>query len=615
MDGTLAAAAEAFRERPRRGATAETTAAESRELTKFVAALGGMTPLAQLTPGQIEDYQRRFIPRARADEDMAKAIRNNRLAVEHLRVVQTFLRWLGTHGHASPDLAKALRVPPKREAVEKGIIRDLTLRIRDNPHYFYTPRVDSPAPVRLGIDFGTSNTSVALFDGQRVRLLPIDPANYSPQTCRSLLYLKRAGGRMIGKGALQQLFADNSDMRPRRWIRQPVGDYEFIGSEMFYVATHYLEVDADEPGRFFESLKTGLRTKATVQTLLLDTMPPKGTPPTGMMFSVEDLIGEFLAEVKERAEVEVGGRVDEIYLGRPVHFSTDPEVDTAAAAHLQKAAAAAGFTRVFLQYEPVAAALDYDLRLARPQTVLVFDFGGGTLDVTVMRIGGGIAPEILSLDGVPVGGDNLDFRIMQGKLLKYFGQGVTIGEKHLEFPRHLLDRITRWQTIRELNNPQTREFLRDAEYGASNPRAIRALQCLINNELSLALYEEIERAKIELSTKDEARIRMFNRDIAINERITRPEFESLIHDEVQAIAACVDRAVAAAGLTPGDIDVVLRTGGSSSIPIFLRLLEDRFGPAKIRKQDVFTGIAAGLGIAAWRSVQGVDDPRLLAKAG
>jgi hypothetical chaperone protein len=179
----------------------------------------------------------------------------------------------------------------------------------------------------------------------------------------------------------------------------------------------------------------------------------------------------------------------------------------------------------------------------------------------------------------------------------------------------MLDRITRWQTIRELNNPQTREFLRDAEYGASNPRAIRALQCLINNELSLALYEEIERAKIELSTKEEARIRMFNRDIAINERITRLEFESLIHDEVQTIATCVDRAVAAAGLTPADIDVVLRTGGSSSIPIFLRLLEDRFGAARIRKQDVFTGIAAGLGIAAWRSVQGVDDPRLLAKAG
>jgi hypothetical protein len=176
MDGTLAAAADAFRERPRRGVTPDAVAAESREMTKFVAALGGPTPLAHLTPGQIEDYQRRFISRARADEDMAKAIRNNRLAVDHLRVVQTFLRWLGTQGHVSPDLAKALRLPPRRETVEKGIPKDLSLRIRENPHYFYTPRVDAPAPVRLGIDFGTSNTSVALFDGQRVRLLPIDPA-------------------------------------------------------------------------------------------------------------------------------------------------------------------------------------------------------------------------------------------------------------------------------------------------------------------------------------------------------------------------------------------------------------------------------------------------------
>jgi hypothetical chaperone protein len=263
----------------------------------------------------------------------------------------------------------------------------------------------------------------------------------------------------------------------------------------------------------------------------------------------------------------------------------------------------------------VAAALDYEQRLTTPQNVLAFDFGGGTLDVTVMRMGGGVEPVILSLDGEPIGGDNLDFRIMQGKLLKYFGLGVTLGPERREFPRHILDRITRWQTIRDLNNPDTQEFLRVAEHEASNPRAIRALRTLITNELSLALYEEIERAKIDLSSKEEARIRMYNRDIAINEPITRQEFEYLIYDELQAIGACVDRAVRAAGLTPDQIDVVLRTGGSSSIPAFLRLLETRFGAAKIRKQDVFTGIAAGLGIAAWRSLQGTSDPRFLAKAG
>src|SRR4051794_36004477 len=98
MDLTLAAAADQFRERARKGATPEAVTAESRELDKFVNVMGGALPLTHLTPGQVEDYERRFIPRARLDDDMAKAIRNNRLAVEHLRVVQLFLRWLGTQG-------------------------------------------------------------------------------------------------------------------------------------------------------------------------------------------------------------------------------------------------------------------------------------------------------------------------------------------------------------------------------------------------------------------------------------------------------------------------------------------------------------------------------------
>jgi hypothetical chaperone protein len=166
----------------------------------------------------------------------------------------------------------------------------------------------------------------------------------------------------------------------------------------------------------------------------------------------------------------------------------------------------------------------------------------------------------------------------------------------------MLDRITRWQTIRELDNPKTLQFLREVESTASSPRAIRALRTLIAYDLSLPLYEEIERAKIDLSSKEETLIRMYNRDIAITERITRAEFEHLIAPELAGIGVCVDRAVAASGLQPEQIDVVLRTGGSSSIPAFVRLLESRFGPAKIRKQDVFTGIAAGLGIAGYRSL-------------
>ena len=122
MDLTLAAVADQFRARARRGATPEAQAEESRELTKFVAALGAGTRLAQITPGQIEDYQGRFIPRSRADEDPAKALRTNRLAIEHLRVVQLFLRWAFAQNLTTLDLSKALKLPAKSaRPVENGI--------------------------------------------------------------------------------------------------------------------------------------------------------------------------------------------------------------------------------------------------------------------------------------------------------------------------------------------------------------------------------------------------------------------------------------------------------------------------------------------------------------
>lgn len=602
MPLTLQDAAMQFLARPRHP-TGDDAAAEEREVRKFVVAFGPALDVGAIRPGQVEDYERRFVPGWHGESDLARALRSNAPAQAHLRSVQTFLRWLRRQGLTAADLSTAIKLPPRAatKTPDKNLFADKSLRLNPPPGGFYHDAGRPAAGVRLGIDFGTSNTSVAFFDGRRVTLFPIDPANYAPQTCRSLLYMKRGGGRFIGTQALKQYFADNTD-RPHRWVRQVVGQHEYI-SEFTKVGNFYLDVDDAEPGRFFESLKTGLRTALTVRTLLMDAPPSRGVAPSGTMYSVEDLIAEFLAEVRERAEAALGGRVDEVYLGRPVHFSTDPAVDAAAAEHLEAAAHAAGFRTVIFEYEPVAAALDYEQTLKTPQNVLVFDFGGGTLDVTVIRMGGGLPATILSLDGVPIGGDDLDHRIMEGKLLKYFGEGVTLGASRQEFPRHILERITRWQTIRELQNATTLQFLREAEIGASSPRAIRALRTLVTNDLALPLYEEIERAKIALSTQEEAQIRMFNRDIAINERITRTEFERLITAELSAIGVCVDRAVAASNLSPEQIDVVLRTGGSSSIPSFVRLLETRFGAAKIRKQDVFTGIAAGLGIAGYRSLQ------------
>ena len=77
------------------------------------------------------------------------------------------------------------------------------------------------------------------------------------------------------------------------------------------------------------------------------------------------------------------------------------------------------------------------------------------------------------------------------------------------------------------------------------------------------------------------------------------DFERLIGPDVRAVAACVDRALENAGMLAEDIDVVLRTGGSSRIPAYVRMLSEKFGAERLQEMDVFTGVASGLAIAAY----------------
>jgi hypothetical protein len=289
---TLDDATTQYLERPKRGAAAE---AEAPEVRKFARALGPTQELAALRPGGIEDYVKRLIPRWDGESDMARALRSNPGAQTHLRAVQAFLRWVHRQGWTATNLASVIKLPTSttKNTPDENLYQDKTLRLRDKPATFYHDRGLPPADVRLGIDFGTSNTSIGLFDGRRVQLFPIDPANYAPQTCRSLLYMRREGGRLIGKEGLHRYFTDNAD-RAHRWVRTIVGQHEYI-AEFTKVGNFYLDVDEAEPGRFFESLKTGLRSSLALNTLLLDPPPAKGSAPSGVMYNVEDLIGEFLA--------------------------------------------------------------------------------------------------------------------------------------------------------------------------------------------------------------------------------------------------------------------------------------------------------------------------------
>jgi hypothetical chaperone protein len=442
--------------------------------------------------------------------------------------------------------------------------------------------------MRVGLDFGTTNSSAALYDGERLTLLPLDPVNSSPSIMRSTLFMTREGAAYIGREAINR-FTEGNVGREIEYEWRYIGNAEVTFADFGTVQQAlYVKVDANAPGRLFQSLKTGLRDKGFTRTNVF-----------GTYYTLEELIAIVLRMILERAEASLGQPVTSMVLGRPVHYSLDPQLDALAYERMHAACKLAGLPEITFLEEPTAAALSYARTARSEQRVLVFDFGGGTLDVTIMRLDGRGGREFLATDGVPVGGDLLDQRIVMGRLLRHFGEGATLGARRLPFPTHVLDHLSEWQTIIELTQPSYQSIIEEAIAIGDRPTELRALRSLVRQNYGLPLYEAVEGAKVRLSESAEALLSLHVGEIAFDERIPRWDFERLIGPDVRAVEKCIDRALAAAGLTPEQIDVVLRTGGSSRVPRFVRMLAAKFGEQKLQEMDVFTGVASGLAIAAW----------------
>jgi hypothetical chaperone protein len=445
--------------------------------------------------------------------------------------------------------------------------------------------------MRVGLDFGTTNSSAAVYDGRRVRLLNLDPVNASPTVMRSTLFMTREGVPYVGREAINRFTSGNVG-REIEYEWRYIGETEVTLAEFGTVMQAlYAVVDANTPGRLFQSLKTHLRDSGF-----------KSTDVFGVRYTLEQLIAVVLRMILERIEAEIGEPVTGMVIGRPVHYSLDPEADVLALERMREACELAGLPPFEFLPEPTAAAYAYAATAEREQHVLVFDFGGGTLDVTVMRVDGHGHSTVLATDGVPIGGDLMDRRIVMGKALPHFGAGATLGPRRLPLPAVLLDHLSEWQTIVELTQQRYLNIIDEAIRTGDKPKELKALRTLVRENYGLPLYEEVERAKVRLSDERKVAFGMHVPGIDFEDTLERWDFDRLIGPDVREVGACVDRAVAAAGLRHEEIDVVLRTGGSSRIAAYVRMLAERFGAQKLQEMDVFTGVASGLAIAASREV-------------
>ena len=444
--------------------------------------------------------------------------------------------------------------------------------------------------MRLGIDFGTTNSAIAFYDDGQLISVQTNPENENPYVLPSLIYVDRDYNATVGiEAAFEYLEHDTG--RPVRWQKQFVGVAEIVVAGRGSDAETYDQeltalVDVAAYGRLLQSIKTILRSRSYDGTRIFD-----------RFYTVDSLISLLLSALKERAEDFFGKPCDEVVIGRPVKFSDDPIVDTRAEEIIYTAAWFAGFRKITFATEPLAVTYLYHVNSTERQTSLVFDFGGGTLDLTVARVGGAEKPEILANRGVLVGGDDLD-RAMMKYLTKYFGRGVVVGKDERLFPDEMLDLLTAWQTMSDLSRPSFMDRIREFQRNSSNPRAMKALETLVSQNLGFQLFRAIEQTKRQLSSSIVAKLDFQHGHINIHEVITRDRFEQMIARELTEVEEGVHQVVAEAGLTPADIDVVLRTGGSSAVPAFVHMLSGIFGEDKLTELDALVSVVGGMAVIA-----------------
>jgi hypothetical chaperone protein len=422
----------------------------------------------------------------------------------------------------------------------------------------------------IGLDFGTTNSAVAVAtpDGSTA-LATFEADGYQTTTFRSVLYFDPE--------------AKTADRKPRA-----VAGPEAINS--------YLK--ADTRGRLMQSMKSHLASCLFRETYVF-----------GEKYTLEDLIAMILRELRAAAEAQFGDLGSSVVVGRPVHFSgAGNEADDAfALRRLQGALEQAGFEEIVFEFEPVAAAYEFESQLDHDELILIADFGGGTSDFSLMQVGpnvrrqGHMAQDILGTDGVAIAGDTFDSMIVRHVVDRRLGQGSqyrSAFNKVLPVPAWLYTNLERWHYLSFLKSKKTMQMLAELRLQAFEPEKITALIHVIEHDLGYHLYRAVEQTKIELSERELGALMFRDAALAIEQPVMRDEFEAWIGSEIAAIAACLDRLLEHTGVVPCDVGSVFMTGGSSFVPAVRRLFEERFGVARIHGGGELTSVAKGLALRA-----------------
>lgn len=416
------------------------------------------------------------------------------------------------------------------------------------------------AATALGLDFGTTNTVVALADG--------------------------SGGSHLVEFAGEE--ATGPVFRSALCFWEEERAWQGIASEAGpWAIREYLQSPLDS--RFLQSFKSVAASPLFERAMIW-----------GRPFRFEDMGRLFL----QRLALHAGGRLDtsprRVIVGRPVEYA-GARADPALARQRYDLMLDRFGVELHYVYEPLGAAHSYAARLTEPATILVADFGGGTTDFSIVRIAEPGSPRRcvpLSSSGVAIAGDRFDERIVDKLVLPLLGKGGSYRsfDKILEIPGGYFNDFADWSRLAMMRNRRTIEELRRLQRDAVDPAPIGRMIALIEHEQGFPLYDAVGRVKRALSEQEEAEFRFAGGGVEIAIPVRRADFEAWIADDLVRVEAAMDAALAKAGLAADAIDRIFLTGGSSLIPAIRAIFDRRFGAGRIAVGGELTSIAHGLAL-------------------
>ena len=410
-----------------------------------------------------------------------------------------------------------------------------------------------------GIDFGTSNSTVGIAKQGKPLLVPLE----------------------AGQAALPSALFFNFDDSSVSYGRAAVSDY----------------IDG-EFGRLMRALKSILGTSLMNQ----------GTHIRQRRVHYSEIIGEYIAELKQRAESHAQQPLSQLVAGRPVHFvDNDPNADKLAQDALAEIYQRAGFKDIEFQFEPIAAALDYEQQLKKEELALIVDIGGGTADFTIIRL----APcnqhkserydDILATSGVHIGGNDFDQRFNLAKAMPALGlHSYMKGSSRLQLPSAPYFDLATWHLIHNQYERQNIHRIETLKLQAEQPKLIDRLLTLLKQQDGHRLIAQVEACKIALSGQQHTELELDFIEDQLRLPCHREEFEAATKQQLEGICHAIQQTLLSAQISAKQISSVFLTGGTTGLPALRHAVATLFPDSECVEGDRFGSVGTGLTLDALR---------------